>query len=175
MFDCHAHLTDPSMREGLDERLAEAEAAGVTGIVVVSESVGDAVQVYTRRIHHLPPFYPPPAQCFALPFSPGRSVAVCAVEPHILARPKTVFLFCLVVVGGSVEMNVTTATYQHAAKMPQVQYCKSKHMKRFLCKLQPSGRLGDGMSTQPRISILCWNDYGLVCKVIDFTTHLMVV
>lgn len=45
MFDCHAHLTDSSLRDGLDERLAEAEAAGVTGIVTVSESLEDANQV----------------------------------------------------------------------------------------------------------------------------------
>ena len=45
MFDCHAHLTDPSLRDRLDERLVEAEAAGVRGIVVVSESLDDALQV----------------------------------------------------------------------------------------------------------------------------------
>eukprot|EP00904_Undaria_pinnatifida_P011462 jgi/Undpi1/7446/HiC_scaffold_22.g09919.m1 len=45
MFDCHAHLTDPSLREGLDDILAEAEAAGVSGIVSVSETLEDAVQV----------------------------------------------------------------------------------------------------------------------------------
>lgn len=46
MFDCHAHLTDPSLGEGLDKRLAEAEEAGVIGIVTVSESLEDAVQVH---------------------------------------------------------------------------------------------------------------------------------
>lgn len=45
MFDCHAHLTDPSLMEGLDGYLAEAEAAGVAGIVTVSESVDDATKV----------------------------------------------------------------------------------------------------------------------------------
>lgn len=45
MFDCHAHLTDPSLIKGLDDILAEAEAAGVTGIVSVSETLEDAVQV----------------------------------------------------------------------------------------------------------------------------------
>lgn len=46
MFDCHAHLTDPSLGEGLENRLAEAEEAGVIGIVTVSESLEDAVQVH---------------------------------------------------------------------------------------------------------------------------------
>lgn len=45
MFDCHAHLTDSSLREGIDVILTEAEAAGVTGIVTVSESIDDAAQV----------------------------------------------------------------------------------------------------------------------------------
>lgn len=45
MFDCHAHLTDASFKDQLDECLAEAEAAGVTGIVAVSESLEDASQV----------------------------------------------------------------------------------------------------------------------------------
>lgn len=46
MFDCHAHLTDPSFAEGLDEALAQAEAVGVTGIITVSESLEDAGQVH---------------------------------------------------------------------------------------------------------------------------------
>lgn len=45
MIDCHAHLTDHSLRDGLDERLSDAEAAGVTGIVTVSESLEDAHEV----------------------------------------------------------------------------------------------------------------------------------
>lgn len=49
MFDCHAHLTDPSLREGLDDILAEAEAAGVSGIVSVSETLEDAVQVFLTK------------------------------------------------------------------------------------------------------------------------------
>ncbi|CAN0520624.1 unnamed protein product, partial [Scytosiphon promiscuus] len=57
MFDCHAHLTDPSLVEGLGDILAEAEAAGVTGIVSVSETLEDAVQVfYTQpKERSLPP------------------------------------------------------------------------------------------------------------------------
>lgn len=46
MFDCHAHLTDPSLGQDLDNHLAEAEEAGVIGIVTVSESLEDAVQVH---------------------------------------------------------------------------------------------------------------------------------
>ncbi|CAB1112356.1 unnamed protein product [Ectocarpus sp. CCAP 1310/34] len=45
MFDCHAHLTDSSLAEGLHQTLLEAEAAGVTGIVAVSESLDDATPV----------------------------------------------------------------------------------------------------------------------------------
>lgn len=45
MFDCHAHLTDPSFAEGLDEALAQAEAVGVIGIITVSESLEDAGKV----------------------------------------------------------------------------------------------------------------------------------
>eukprot|EP00752_Nemacystus_decipiens_P002492 g2343.t1 len=45
MFDCHAHLTDPSFAEGLDEALAHAEAVGVIGIITVSESLEDAGKV----------------------------------------------------------------------------------------------------------------------------------
>ncbi|CAM9759094.1 unnamed protein product [Ectocarpus sp. 6 AP-2014] len=45
MFDCHAHLTDSSLAEGLQQTLLEAEAAGVTGIVAVSESLDDATPV----------------------------------------------------------------------------------------------------------------------------------
>lgn len=45
MFDCHAHLTDSSLIDELDEHLVGAEAAGVTGIVSVSESLEDANQV----------------------------------------------------------------------------------------------------------------------------------
>lgn len=59
MFDCHAHLTDPSLAEGLDDILAEAEAAGVTGIVSVSETLEDAVQVFyivpSQKSSSLPP------------------------------------------------------------------------------------------------------------------------
>lgn len=50
MFDCHAHLTDPYFREGIDEALAQAEDVGVVGIIAVSETSEDAVKV--RR--HLP-------------------------------------------------------------------------------------------------------------------------
>lgn len=46
MFDCHAHLSDPSFGEGLDEALVQAEAVGVIGIIAVSESLEDAVKVY---------------------------------------------------------------------------------------------------------------------------------
>lgn len=45
MFDCHAHLTDACLREGLNKYLEEAEEAGVGGIVVVSECLDDAQQV----------------------------------------------------------------------------------------------------------------------------------
>lgn len=55
MFDCHAHLTDISLRGRIDEILAEAEAAGVTGIITVSESLEDAEEVRTllcETYHH---------------------------------------------------------------------------------------------------------------------------
>lgn len=60
MLDCHAHLTDPSLQDGLDERLAEAEAEGVTGIVTVSETLEDAHEVQaspklTPTFHHRAP------------------------------------------------------------------------------------------------------------------------
>lgn len=45
LFDCHAHLTDPSFGEGLHEALAQAEAVGVIGIIAVSETLEDAVKV----------------------------------------------------------------------------------------------------------------------------------
>lgn len=50
MLDCHAHLTDPSFAEGLDEVLEQAEAVGVTGIITVSESLVDAKQVIGRKL-----------------------------------------------------------------------------------------------------------------------------
>ena len=57
MFDCHAHLTDPSLITGLDGMLAEAEAVGVTGIVSVSETLEDAVQVlYISQPNERSPF-----------------------------------------------------------------------------------------------------------------------
>lgn len=50
MFDCHAHLTEPLLVESLERILGEAEAAGVAGIVTVSESIEDAVQVHSTGI-----------------------------------------------------------------------------------------------------------------------------
>lgn len=49
MFDCHAHLTDPSFAEGLDEALVQAEAVGVIGIITVSESLEDAGKVFAQH------------------------------------------------------------------------------------------------------------------------------
>lgn len=65
MFDCHAHLTDSSLAEGLRQTLLEAEAAGVTGIVAVSESLEDAV----------------PVRCPS-PTQQARNTRTCSLQVH---------------------------------------------------------------------------------------------
>jgi TatD DNase family protein len=52
LFDAHAHLAAPEFAEDLPAVLARAEAAGVTGIVTVGETLADAERVLALAGRH---------------------------------------------------------------------------------------------------------------------------
>jgi TatD DNase family protein len=52
LFDAHAHLADAAFENDLDEVLARAAAAGVTGILAVCESLDDAARILTLADRH---------------------------------------------------------------------------------------------------------------------------